>query len=40
MAAIANKTTGELKKMRVSKIEGFWNQLLTIKMTLNDGSTF
>ena len=40
MAAVAKKTVEELKKLRVSKIGGWWNALVTISMTLNDGSTF
>ena len=34
-----NKTSEELKKMRVSKIGGYWDHVRTIQMTLNDGST-
>ncbi len=39
MAAMTNKTSEELKKMRVSKIGGFCDYLITIQMTLNDGLT-
>lgn len=39
MAAMAKKTCEELKKMRVSKIGGYWDHVRTIQMTLNDGST-
>ena len=39
LAIMANKTSEELKKMRVSKIGGYWDHLYTIQMTLNDGST-
>jgi hypothetical protein len=39
MAAMENKTSEELKKLRVSKIGGAWNNIAAIQMTLNDGST-
>jgi hypothetical protein len=40
IATIADRTSEELKKMRVSKIGGRPNFLVTIQMTLSDGSSF
>jgi hypothetical protein len=39
MAVMAKKDIEELRKLRVSKIAGFWANLVTVSITLNDGST-
>jgi hypothetical protein len=39
MAAMENKTSEELKKIRVSRIVGDWNCIGAILMYLNDGSS-
>jgi len=39
MAVMAKKDIEELRKLRVSKIAGWWGNLRTVSITLNDGST-
>jgi hypothetical protein len=39
MALISKKSIDELKKLRVSKIAGYWANLVTVSITLNDGQT-
>ena len=39
MAVMAKKDIEELRKLRVSKIAGHWDNLVTVSITLNDGST-
>lgn len=37
MAAINKMSIEEIENLRVSKIGGWWNHVVTIQMTLNDG---
>jgi hypothetical protein len=39
MLALGKKEIEELRKLRVSKIAGHWYNLVTVSITLNDGST-
>ncbi len=39
MEEMSRKSIYEVKKLRVSKIAGFWDHLVTFSITLNDGQT-
>ena len=39
MAEMSRKHIDELKKLRVSKIAGYWDNVLTVSISLNDGQT-
>jgi hypothetical protein len=39
MADLSKKSIDDLKKLRVSTIAGYWDNVLTVSISLNDGQT-